>query len=219
MGASRFLSVVILTCAGLSGPFAAARSTASPDCPDNTVACDYPITSTDPTGSCSIAPSGGASYDLVSGTFSAYLPQFPFSCCPPSLTASDVYQVVGDASGNPFHFGAALTVHATASIAQCLDVYDVTAGAGVTILESATGKSASVQAFLECFTFGCCGSSTTVDTTLTINLVHPAGEAFTLKVTMFTNHSSGYLSGGGWVFGQLTFVGLPPGAYVTSCQG
>lgn len=133
------------------------------------------------------------------------------------VIAADEYRVTGPASGTPLSYFAELRL--TGSVGFGCAPHPVPIGGSVmgSLKESdANQASASAVAALSCDEFQCCGGPAGVDTILSVPLLQNVGDVLTLTVRLSASAGHGIHAG---VSGQLRFVGLPPGAIVTSCQG
>ena len=189
------------------------RALADPLCGLNSVFCYGAGTtaSSDPVKSCSDL-SSSASYDLALGTFA--VASTPGAA---AVAAVDQYRVEGVSPGTPLVFSAELVVHLRAFPFGCRQAGSPppSAFASATLREGDSNQSsASVTTPLICGTQSCCPQARFLDQTLRVTVTRLAGELFTLH---FDLASGG--DGGEQGSGQLHFSGLPPGAYVVSCQG
>lgn len=195
---------------------------ANPLCGLNSVFCYYSagtIASTDSSISCSDLFSS-ASYDLIRGIFIVGYNVPPGgdidAAKGAAVAAVDQYRVEGVSPGTPLVFSAELDVSLRAYGSACRPPgYDRTSSASATLREGESNQSsASIRTPVICSTMYCCAQATFLDRTLRVAVTRLAGELFTLH---FDLASSGHGSGHG--SGQLHFSGLPPGAFVVSCQG
>ena len=194
---------------------------ANPLCGLNSVFCYYrvgTITSTDSLKSCSDLYSS-ASYDLIRGFFSVGYQTQPgggLEQGAAAVAAVDQYRVEGVSPGTPLVFSAELNVSLRAYGQDCKPPPGPPpSSASGTLREGVSNQStASITTPVICSTMFCCAQATYLDQSLRVTVTRLAGEVFTLH---FDLASSG--RGSGQASGQLHFSGLPPGAFVVSCQG
>ena len=143
----------------------------------------------------------GASYDLVAG--SAALTASGTSECGggASVATHDVFTLVGPAAGS-FTFTARLVVHAGFSGRPATSSSE----AAATFREGASNSKGFNT-----------GLGLPGDATLDLTITRDVGQTFDLFLTLDC-YSLG-LSAGSDVTAQLSFLGLPPGYGVVSCQG
>ena len=142
--------------------------------------------------------SASVAYDLVQGTLAAYAVFVPVSG-----EAQDDYTVTSVPPGSGLTFRARLDVQASA----CASSYSY----GRTTARLAEGSNedrVTVSPYEGCYS---------VNDTLEITLTHFAGEPFRLTLEVGFSLIEGTASGS--VQGRLSFLDLPPGAVITSCQG
>ena len=191
---------------------------ANPLCGLNSVFCYYSagtIASTDSLGSCSDLYSN-ASYDLIRGAFAVGFAIPSAGVGGASVAAVDQYRVEGVSPGTPLVFSAELDVSLRVYGYSCGPIgYAVATSASATLNEGDSNRSsASITTPVTCSNNGsCCAQAAVLDRTLRVAVTQSVGQPFTLHFDLVTSgHGSGY------GYGQLRFSGLPPGAFVVSCQ-
>jgi hypothetical protein len=186
---------------------------ANPLCGLNSVFCYNAgtTTSTDASKSCS-DPFCSASYDLIHGAF--VVTATPGAA---AVAAVDQYRVEGVSPGTPLVFSAELAVNLRAFPFGCYQAgtSPQTASVSATLREGDSNQSsAPITTPVICYPGYCCAQSIVLDQTIRVTVTRPAGELFTLHFNFVCGGS-----GGEQGYGQLHFSGLPPGAFVVSCQG
>lgn len=145
---------------------------------------------------------GQGSYDLVTGQLHAttsgcsgwYGPNGGYI----SVSASDRFRLVGPSGGGLVAFEARLLL--TGGVGGFVGT------CGGTILEVGGGSATAND-----------GGNMYLYITLGVPLSHRVGDEF--QIDYYASASAGGSGGLGFVDGQLSFFGLPPGYGVTSCQG
>jgi hypothetical protein len=156
---------------------------------------------------------GNVSYDLVVGTFSASGGGGGGEQSGGvGLSFSDVYQIVGPASVNPIPFQ--VVVHLTGNLSASSYFYPYIGNVcnSVTAHLDVTSGAASASYQQGSYSQAC--TAVDVDHDVSLALSKLPAEPFTVQ-----HFIQVYGSAGGGVNGTFTFVGLPPGYSVTSCQG
>ena len=189
------------------------RALADPACGLNSVFCQSgTVASTASSNSCSDLYSS-ASYDLIRGAFTVgYTPGGAAT-----VAAVDQYRVGGVSPGIPIVFSVELDVNLRAFPYNCFQAGGPppTSSASVRLREGDSNQSsASITTPVICYPRYCCPQATYLDQPLRVSVTRLAGELFTLHFDFATSGS-----GSGQAYGQLRFSGLPPGAFVASCQG
>jgi hypothetical protein len=195
---------------------------ANPLCGLNSVHCFYgpgTITSSDSLESCSDLYSN-ARYDLILGNFVlgfAVPPGGDTEDASASVAAVDQYHVEGVPPGTPLVFYAEIDVHLNAYGYACRPVgWSIATSVSATLKEENSNlSSASIRTPIKCSPNGlCCAQAAHLEKTLRVTVTRLAGDLFTLHFDL-----AGIGRGSGQESGQLRFSGLPPGAFVVSCQG
>ena len=143
---------------------------------------------------------GVAHYDLAAGSVSAGVTDSQGQ--EGVLQAEDEYRIIGLPDGTPLAFKARLVV----SLQQCsFHDYELRfSTASASLAEGSNVDQVSIG-----YVEGC----ETRNDSLEIDLSHLAGEVFRLVLGVAGSGVSGSAEG------VLSFVGLPPGAVVSSCHG
>lgn len=190
-------------------------SIAQADCPLNNLRCmSLVVESTAPRDAINCSGPGpgsaDAAYDLSSGTLSAGSLGFDQGASA-TVTASDEYRLRGTPPGLPITLTAELRVTAHLNTFSCR--------AGALVFASLQeGSSSPVSATMSrgCGGSNCaCSGSALRDTVLRVTVDRALDEVFTLTAVVRSSIATASSSG----YGRLSFAGLPPGAFVESCQG
>ena len=129
-----------------------------------------------------------------------------------ALNFSDVYQIVGPASGSPISFN--VIIHLSGNLSTSLYYYPYIGdycNAATASLQVTSGPS-SVSYEVGSYSQAC--TPVTVDHDLSLALQKLPSEPFTTGFNLGV-----FGSAGGSVNGTIAFAGLPPGYTVTSCHG
>jgi hypothetical protein len=189
----------------------------APACPSSCITLDYGCGfGAPPQNICSSLPnrdttgiSSRGAYDLRTGHTLALVRQYTTYCA--SVTTDDVYTIHGVPSGTPVTFQARLVIQGSNQSA-CTPHGNCASGSSTVTLRESPGLSTSQLVS--------CRPSCTQ--TIALTLTHSAGETFHLQ-TVIDAETGGYndfqQKATARAETQLQFIGLPPGVYVTSCQG
>jgi hypothetical protein len=134
-----------------------------------------------------------------------------------SVAAVDQYRVEGVPQGTPLSFSAELEVNLRVFPYNCFQAGSPppTSSASARLREGDSNLSSSaITTPIQCHPGYCCPLAKALDQTLRLTVTRSAWELFTLRFDFATSGS-----GSGQASGRLRFSGLPPGAFVTSCQG
>lgn len=173
---------------------------ASSQCPQNSVSCaDGTFYSTDPTFSRNCGNAGSASYSIPNGTLAASM-----SASSAGASTEDVYEIVGLPPGTQLTFSALLWV--TVSFYAYSYPYFCPGSAQV-FLDEGTGGG-------PIYNWQC--SNQFQQGGFSLSLQHASGESFHVHCQV---QIGGGTLVGGTINGTLSFVDLPPGAAVISCNG
>lgn len=208
---SRILPALAMLSAVLTVIPAAQIGAQTTDCPQSCVSdicTTLPVNSLSRTSTCELPVPGqstsNSSYNLPAGLVGASFSVGGDCSGGASATARDRFVLVGPSSPNPVTFNARLGVRLTALGSSCC-----LSAQTIGRLQEASGPP--VQASANSF------NAPFVETVLILPIAHSVGEPFELTYSVSTGGSGPSASGSGG--GALSFVGLPPGYGVESCQG
>jgi len=181
-------------------------------CPLNTLECMQTVRNTrlpQDLNECS-EPNhhGSASYDLISGALDASMNTLDAGGYATAY-AYDEYLVLGLPSGTPVSLTVELA--STGSIVPLLCGANGTLSAGLQVGAQTRSTHASYACNVTCTCFG----TATLDSVLTIAV--PATAAVPFIIGYNIAFSGSFASGD--VHARVQFKGLPPGAFIRSCQG